>query len=366
MRWIQWLKQKRAGSSLPARPPGKLVLHIGMHKTGTTSFQQSLTPRVRERVIKDGWLLATTPGEVLVRSHTYQPQWVRQLGGQIRAGQNVLISHEGLSVLSMAQWSQLLHDLNLPSASIQTVMVFRHWNTWLVSRWQQSCKACDSLSFHSFIRQLLDWPQPRIDFDYDLCLLHPQQAGLAPSRVLGYEHALQAHGSILPDLYRATGLPPGGAHNLRTNVSLGQPITDTLRMLNAVLNRLLGHSDWMTSIGATAYQANPHVYYLQLDTSKQAIWQPLHQQLQPLLQESHAPVDPRLFQAIAIRQQKLEEATRGLVYNSPDGRLFPAQIEAWNPNQTFATLEFDDLPGSLKALAHRVLRNLGVLEKYGL
>lgn len=269
-------------------------------------------------------------------------------------------------MLSVAQWSQLLHDLNLPSASIQTVMVFRHWNTWLVSRWQQSCKACDSVSFHSFIRQLLDWPQPRIDFDFEMCLLHPQQAGLAPSRVLGYEHALQAHGSILPDLYRATGLPPSGAHDLRANVAPGQPMADTLRMLNAVLNRLLNHSDRMTSLGAAAYQANPHPYRLQLDSSNQAIWQPFYQQLQPLLQESHAPVDSQLVTAIAIRQKRLEEATRGLVYNAPNGQLFPSQIEVWNADQTFATLEFADLPGSLKALAHQVLGELGVLEAYGL
>jgi hypothetical protein len=337
-----------------------------MHKTGTTSFQRSLAFRVNEQSARDGWLLATTPREVLVRSHTYQPLWVRQLGGQIRAGQNVLISHEGLSVLSGAQWSQLLHDLNLPSASIQTVIVFRHWNTWLVSRWQQSCKACDGLSFHSFIRQLLDWPQPRIDFDYDLCLLHPQQAGLAPSRVLGYEHALQAHGSILPDLYRATGLTPSRPHEIRANVSAGQPRTDTLRMLNALLSHLLGHSDHMSSLGAATYRANPYVYQLQLDTSNQAIWQPFHQQLQPLLQESHAPVDSRLFQAITIRQQKLEEATRGLVYNSPDGRLFPANLKPWNPAATFATLEFNDLSPSLKQQAHQVLRELGVLRRFNL
>lgn len=77
-------------------------------------------------------------------------------------------------------------------------------------------------------------------------------------------------------------------------------------------------------------------------------------------------VDPRLFQAIAIRQQKLEEAARGLVFNSPDGPLFPANLKPWNPAATFATLEFNDLSPSLKQQAQQVLRDLGVLAKYGL
>ena len=100
-----------------------LMLHAGMHKTGTSSFQKLLqaweTPRDSE-----AWIL---PSQLNAKnSQKFDPDWInRQLSSDLK---HVIVSHEGLSTFSTTHWKHL-RDAIPSNIEPRIIIVFGHGGT---------------------------------------------------------------------------------------------------------------------------------------------------------------------------------------------------------------------------------------------
>ena len=201
-----------------------LVLHAGMHKTGTSSFQKLLRDW-EAPPNSEAWVL---PSQLNAKNaKKFDPNWISEkLRSNLR---HVIVSHEGLSTFSTAHWLSLREAI--PShIEPRIIIVFRPWQEYLISRWSTCCLRRDSNSFHRYIETLLESQTERVELDHSLCIKRPILAGMRKIECIDYEANIKKEKSILPILCRRAGIP---AVNISINRNK-RPEIDTIEMLRII------------------------------------------------------------------------------------------------------------------------------------
>jgi len=176
----------------------KIYIHTGMHKTGTTSVQNTLM--AHEAHLRDvGYRAYVNPLQIAVMyDQYYDPEWLQQqIQSAEREGlQAIIISAEFISTFSSGQL-----------AETTLVTCFRHWAGYLPSRWSQNCLRRDTQSFPDYLARLRsDECLTTIEPCFDNIVANMKQAKADHIKIISYDNAIIAEG-ILSTLLSAFGLP---------------------------------------------------------------------------------------------------------------------------------------------------------------
>lgn len=189
----------------------RIVIHGGMFKTGTTALQQSLHKQRRKLSSMGVIYPESDTGQHSRLLNVRSPSWaacsLRQLALEADAGgaSVLMLSGETVSALSSSQFEQLTQCFD--GWPVDYVFCFRHWSTYLPSRWAQNCIRRDSQTFGSYLHHALEPSLAHFDARFDLILTRAAASGAAGVHAVSYEHAMAAHGSTCIDVLKASQLP---------------------------------------------------------------------------------------------------------------------------------------------------------------
>jgi hypothetical protein len=180
----------------------KVVIHGGMHKTGTTSIQSVLNSN-KAGLQAYGFLFVSEANDGLshcldVRLEDWHVNKLRTFVDQaLNSGfKKLLLSHEVVSLFSLAQFKQLtdiFYDCDL-----SYIFFFRHWREFLPSRWKQYCLRRDTQTFNEYLSMLEASSYNHIDWNQALVLDRALESGKCSVRALSYDNAVIQNGSVLP------------------------------------------------------------------------------------------------------------------------------------------------------------------------
>lgn len=222
----------------------KVVIHGGMHKTGTTSIQSALNSN-KASLQADGFLFVSEANNGLshcldVRLDDWHVDKARFCVDQaLRLGcKTLLLSHEVVSVFSSEQFKQLtdcFYDCDLIY-----VFFFRHWNEFLPSRWSQYCLRRDTQTFSQYLTALQESTCRHIDWNQALVLDRALESGRCSVQAVSYNNAVMRDGSVLPEFLRLCGLESGSKFGIalndeRLNQRPKAETVELLRLLNGVV-----------------------------------------------------------------------------------------------------------------------------------
>lgn len=188
----------------------KIILHAGTHKTGTTSFQTALR-RHAMRLRATGTAVLMTPRQANAGDPAkFDPSWLRARADAARADgmARLVLSHEVISALPAEALSALLAALG--GSDVRYVVAFRHWTSFLPSRWRQSCKRRDAQSFQRFLARLDACEPETHPFDFAAIPARARAAGITDLRMLSWEDDAEGAHGLLHPLWRACGLSDAG------------------------------------------------------------------------------------------------------------------------------------------------------------
>lgn len=219
----------------------RIVIHGGMHKTGTTSVQNYLRDN-REFFLRQG---IAYPAPEVSQAFILNPKhknWssagcTQQLHLAKKAGATILLmSAEIVSTLSDEQFRELTECFD--GHDITYVFSFRHWREYLPSRWSQYCRRRDSQSFGSYFHAVLD--SDHVDLRYDAVLSRAVNSGRCRVVAVSYDNAMMRDQSIVPMLLRAAGVSvrlskPISPNLYRSNTRPPQDEVELTRIVNGVV-----------------------------------------------------------------------------------------------------------------------------------
>jgi hypothetical protein len=241
----------------------KAFVHIGTHKTGTTSLQRWASENRTELASATGLtyydgLFGPNHYELAMlcmRTNRNMPMRVRRVDwcldewhqeaethvrSQVaRDADSLLISAEALSYLRYSDEVERLAGLLRPRELV-AIAVLREPESFLRSYREMMLELGFPPSRHRTSFAYVADDSWLVDYD---ALLDAYRAVLGADRViaLGYETAMQRHGSIIPAILEATGFDPAGIpawEGFQRNVTHSAPAKRVARVLRAT--RLLG------------------------------------------------------------------------------------------------------------------------------
>ena len=211
------------------------VIHIGTHKTGTTSFQKVLHES-RDQLRSHGILLATDDNsglstvlaQLVVRTELQPPfrlsnpdinltsrqrKFRRHIRRQVASNYDTLVfSHEALSFVRTAREVRTLRRLMFPR-KVRIVVTVRSphdflnsWRLTLSRGWDFGLSELDD----SFMNTRADSWLAKFD---DLISVYVAGFGKSNVTIVDYDHELRVNGDVVPNLWSVCGLPPALIHN---------------------------------------------------------------------------------------------------------------------------------------------------------
>lgn len=226
-----------------AGPGGRLILHVGTHKTGTTSFQASLkanaavlaargvgavgTPKVgrdgktrlrynladfahlflRDTIVSGHRLRygagRNAPG---IRGSRSRLQWALDLAR--RPERDLILSAEAFCFLRTAEEARNMRRFIALTRRTPLILLVRRneadWRASWTAQLSKNPRVRDGLAASD--------PTTRIDGEwyFDLDAIRAFWAALGDLREIDFDAAIAAEGNIVPQLYRAAGIDPAG------------------------------------------------------------------------------------------------------------------------------------------------------------
>lgn len=256
----------------------KVVIHGGMHKTGTTSIQSALSSN-KAGLQADGFLFVSEANNGLshcldVRLNDWHADKARFFVDQaLRLGcKTLLLSHEVVSAFSSEQFKQLtdcFYDCDL-----NYVFFFRHWNEFLPSRWSQYCLRRDTQTFSQYLVALQESACRHIDCNQALVLDRALESGRCSVQAVSYNNAVMKDGSVVPEFLRLCGVASGlklsiALNNERLNQRAKAETVELSRLFNGVVanQRGFGQNDLFRSI----YESRQCVRFFDLGAKLQTL-----------------------------------------------------------------------------------------------
>ncbi|SHM50505.1 hypothetical protein SAMN05444398_11929 [Roseovarius pacificus] len=324
----------------------ELIIHAGMHKTGTTSVQKWLdnhaSDLARHRILAlplEKRILVKDPQSFDADSLKNDLRIAEEMGIQ-----KVIISHEEISTFSMAQTRTLSRVLE--PYPLKFVVCFRHWVNFLPSRWRQNCIRRDSASFPNFLEILRSKPE-RCDFQMHRVLRNAEESGDHETVVIPFETAAKI-GGVPRHILSACGVPElllkaNDPNALRLNTESGQKNIEMIRLLNGVYARSYGlrENEMLFSFGANSQPKEYFDFGLNGFASKfLASYPEIHDELGRMLESRQTLI--RLSRSdFADLESDLERHARSHTALKLCGDLFP-EIEA--KDILCSKLEYIELP----------------------
>ena len=304
----------------------RLVLHIGSHKTGTTSIQQLLNG-VGEQVaeltgltyvpLQPGRHRATSkPSDELefqTEGARIRPEFVDRLG---QLGTDCLVVEEEFSwIFKPQQINTTLDLLERLFDDIRIVVYVRRQDRHLVSHYQQAARFNSAKFFRSRLTALPDY-EPHHDryLDYHARLApYVERLGLERVTLRVYERDLLKDRDVTSDFLALLGVERAhlpGRDDKHANVSTGKTATKIGHLYNEIPDRQLN-----SRILTNALPSDP--------------------KLMPARHEARAIVER--YQASNIRLAELFELDSPIF---PDGfdEFGAKSNEAWTPDEVVAAL----------------------------
>lgn len=216
-----------------------VVLHVGMHKTGTSSFQYWLRNN-QDALWEHG--IGVFPLETRILANVpvcFEPDSLRHTIAELEQSgiHTILFSHETLSECFSSDLMKISEVL-FPH-SIRYVITFRHWSGFLLSRWQQNCSRRDTQSLHSYLEVLNYEQNDRIEAHYSLPVSRALEAGITDIRVVSYDMETLTS-SLMQSLAANCALPIDVMTHpklqQRYNVSNAPGLSDRVRVFNGIVS----------------------------------------------------------------------------------------------------------------------------------
>jgi hypothetical protein len=238
-------------------PDGTRLLHIGPHKTGTTSLQAALYAG-RGAMLDQGvrHLGKTRNPASAVRAVTGQPaptsrdtpppmRYWRDLVSEFRRAREsrVVVSSEFFAWAKPDVIERIASDLDRDR--LHVVVTLRPLGRILPSQWQQNVQAGMVLAYEDWLHQVLDGAAGRPGRNFWYLHRHDQlierwAAALGPDRLTAVVVDEQDHGMLLRVFERLLGLREGTLTPDRdlTNRSMTLPEVEAVRAFNQATRRL--------------------------------------------------------------------------------------------------------------------------------
>ncbi|ORT51886.1 hypothetical protein ST37_04190 [Vibrio sp. qd031] len=210
----------------------KLFLHIGPHKTGSTSIQRSLIDNRYE--LNNHGIVYPEIGfhymghhklaEALLNDNFTKAKLIIEDINSIDS--SVVISSENFDLLNTKQVEFLKENLNYDQ--VKVIYVYRNTAEKLVSSWQESIKHGGMDLFSEFMCEHLSRPfMSEVLNDKSILDRYSSCFGESNLNVL----ILQKNRNLIDDFYKCLGIDIS-IENLKVNVSANYLIIELLRQLN--------------------------------------------------------------------------------------------------------------------------------------
>jgi hypothetical protein len=223
----------------------RVVIHGGMHKTGTTSVQLAFA-RNRDELTAYGVAYPGQSEQHGVELNAMHPGWrpaaLLQLveEGLSTGADLIFLSGEVVSTLPDGHLRRLTECL--AGHDLTYVFCFRHWRGYLPSRWAQYCRRRDSQSFEQYLQRVL--VSDHVDHRFDLVLFRAIVSGPCKVVALSYDNAIAQEGDIVPAVLRAASVPDSLIAKMRSDnwshVTLDYPGRELCRLINGVIAERVG------------------------------------------------------------------------------------------------------------------------------
>ncbi|HET8786934.1 MAG TPA: hypothetical protein VFM38_14965 [Candidatus Limnocylindrales bacterium] len=246
-----------ARPSPPPIPPGRVVLHVGPHKTGTTSVQSAFHLARRSAAAQGVHYAGPDRHAVVAVQAAIEPakarpaalrRWrrlVREMRSAARAGQRVVLSSEWLADAKPEAIERIVGEVggDGDEPGVHVVVTVRSLDRVLPSQWQQYVAAGFEVDYETWVRRVLDdpsggptptfWHRHRHDE-----LVHRWAAAVRRPRVMAVVVDDRDHKAVLRSFEWLVGLRHGTlvAEESRSNRSLTVPEAEQVRAINRRLN----------------------------------------------------------------------------------------------------------------------------------
>ncbi len=256
-----------------ALPAESLLLHIGIHKTGTTAIQSTLRQQrgllrangitypkttdtaavaVRSLLGREGGSGSTLPRKQRMATWQRFVEEVRPLTGR------VVISAEGFCAAGDTEAAAVVSQLG--AERLHIVIGVRAFGGLLPSSWQQYVKTGQSIPFAEWLREVLADPPRRLHTPTfwernDIRGLLQRWEGLVGAERLTIVVTDPAHREIIPATFeRLLGLAKGvltrPAVQARSNRSLSAAEVELVRRVNEVTREQMSSDDYARLVRA--------------------------------------------------------------------------------------------------------------------
>lgn len=302
----------------------------------------------------------------------YSPEVLTSIvAGAKRSGVKLLLmSAEVVSTLPAKQLKQITDCLS-GCESITFLICLRHWDSFLPSRYAQSCKRRDSQTYAEYLESVSEASLRHWDFYYDAVLENLFESGCAV-KIISYDYAVRDKG-ILAEILDAAGLAGLLDNELlgdsgKINESNPWEINELLRLMNGVAaNQVQVLQNPLFDQLAHGNRGNSLFFDFdrildQLGPSYIAPcigWISENGRALPKIPESHIQVEEKIMMAFGPH-----------VVNSIGGRLFPADPKGSSVSQVTCITWPEFLawnPFLVKQLANKALEltNLALVSSRG-
>lgn len=337
----------------------ELVLHAGMHKTGTSSFQAILRS-VHQGQSQKAWVL---PSAFNAKNNKrFDPEWIHDNLSKAKANNTnrLIVSHEGLSTLSTNQWKSI-KDAIPSTIDTKIILVFRHWKTFLESRWATYSLRRDGTSFHRYIEDLVANSDSRYEMNQSLCITMPYNAGFRNIKCIDYDNQLKREHSILPALLKETGIRCETAQKVNKNTRPDKNIIEIIRIMNAARSswEKRKNNDLYLSFGE--YRPCDCFYdHMKLLQELKIESPQIIDELEQAIQASIVDIDIRaLSKAIHIQEKVREDKMRPWIDNKNGCTSMAIGLNC--PKGLYSKIEFEELGDTLKnKLISKITDKIGV------
>lgn len=225
----------------------RVVIHGGLHKTGTTAVQHILAS-AGPALMAAGFLYPGT-GHVQ-HSHlldTRSDRWHEDLvleplaEARRQGAHTLLLSGEVVSKLDARQLARLVRALG--GVEVRLVFGVRHWWGFWPSRWKQNCRRRDSQCFHTYLEKVTDPGLRHPDTRFDALL--ERAASMAPGIAAVSVEAAGSPVKMIEAVLAACGLPAALAARLcalPTKGNISPPVREIelMRLANGCIASRLG------------------------------------------------------------------------------------------------------------------------------
>ncbi|MEP7239885.1 MAG: hypothetical protein ABI697_03260 [Devosia sp.] len=227
----------------------RIVVHGGMHKTGTTSLQVAMVES-HVALKAAGFYYPVLPrGQHIALLNTKRPGWepgpllaARELAGGAGA-HTLLLSAEDVSTMSAAQMQRLRATLS--GDAFTFVFCFRHWHAFWPSRWAQNITRRDSQGFEAYL-EMISRPQlMHPDLNFTVVLERALTVDDASVTAISFDRAIMAPGGLLEAVLSVAGVRSDTIdlvrrNERRENTRVPWQEVEALRLLNGVLAQSVG------------------------------------------------------------------------------------------------------------------------------